>query len=937
MSSQRDFAATGAGSPDVTATPREPIAIVGMACRLPGAANPTEFWELLLRGENTVSSGLPARHDLDWSETAALVGNRELNRWGGFLDGVEEFDADFFGISQKEATCMDPAQRLILEVAWEAVEDSGTPVSRLAGTRTGVYAGFALMSEYWEMLLESQAADLYSIVGAGLHSTAAGRLSYLLDLRGPSLAVDAACATSLLAVHLACQSIRSGESEMALVCGANLQLRPSYTAAFARSRLMSPTAACKFGDSSADGFVRSEGVLAVFLKPLSRAVADGDRVYASILGSGVSNDGRSSRSLVAPSAAGQVDALRIAYRDAGVSPRDLDYVEAHGTGTPAGDREELIALGQVLGDGRPSDEPCLVGSSKSNVGHTETVAGLTGLVKTALALRDGTIPRTLHVQQPHPLLTDSSLRLVDTNVPWPERGGRRLAGVNSLGLSATNVHVVLADGPTTAGRGTPARDTSGRVGGGFLLPLSACSPQALRDLSRAYVDRVASAHNASELSDICYSAGARRNHHDQRAFVLGADREQLLVRLRDLWLADPPGTVDAEPGDTTVERPPVAFVFPADGGHWIGKGRALTFGHDAFAAAVEECDRAVQRELGHSVVNLMCGDEPPSGTPLDQMALWMLQVGLAAVWRDWGIEPDRLIGHGPGEIAAATVAGALTIAEAAALICRCAQMSGTARQRAAMASRLVDELTGAGPTRGGIPEHRAVLARLAGDTGLDAGHWTVTGASEPERTWFVEISPHPTVAVDGTGVGSLRLGRPESTVLLESLGRAYLAGCSPRWDRVYRGSRYVTVPTYPWQRKRYWLDGWPIRDRGSERPGRPTGSPVGRPPPVPGRRVPGTRRRRRAWPVRWRNRGRRGRRRAVPPPRPVPRTAPRCCCAARRRPANPAPCSGREATRGGRSARRGPRRAGCCAVRSLPSGRPRGRCRPPRSRTPPRS
>jgi acyl transferase domain-containing protein len=375
----------------------DPIAIVGIACRFPGANGLEEFWQLLCEGRCTIGSVPADRFDIEalYDPTPATPG-KVMSRWGGFLADIQMFDAGCFGISPREAAFLDPQQRLLLKTAWEALEDAGQPIDDLAGTDTGVFVGLWLNDYEARLFGASPETEFYMTTGTGRYA-ASGRISYCFGLEGPSLTIDTACSSSLVAVHLACQSLRTGECSMALAGGANIILQPNVTVAYSQSRMMAPDGRCKFGDAQADGYVRSEGAGVIVLKPLRQALADRDPIYAVIRGSAITNDGKSSGSLGTPSRNGQDRLLRRAFENAGVSPGSIHYVESHGTGTSAGDPVELSALGAVLATERTS--PCLVGSVKTNVGHTEGAAGVAGLIKAALSLHHRTIPPSLHCQQ----------------------------------------------------------------------------------------------------------------------------------------------------------------------------------------------------------------------------------------------------------------------------------------------------------------------------------------------------------------------------------------------------------------------------------------------------------------------------------------------------------------------------------------------------------
>ena len=474
---------------------------------------------------------------------------------------------------------MDPQQRLLLEVAWEALEDAGQVRERLAGTPTGVFIGIS-NNDYGRIQLNDfQRIDAYAGTGNAL-SIAANRISYVFDFRGPSMALDTACSSSLVAVHQACSSLRNGESTLALAGGVNLILSPAITINFTKAGAMAPDGRCKAFDARANGYVRSEGAGVVVLKPLSKALADGDPIYAVIRGSAVNQDGRSN-GLMAPNPLAQEAVLREAYRRAAVSPGEVQYVEAHGTGTLLGDPIEAKALGAVLGVDRPPGRPCALGSVKTNIGHLEAAAGIAGLIKVALALKHREIPPSLNFEEPNPHIPfdELPLRVQTTLGPWPAESAPALAGVSSFGFGGTNAHVVLQEAPQSnsgirnaeCGRENPHSEIR-NTNSAYLLPLSARSPEALRALARVYQDFLTRSESTSSLHDISYSASMRRSHHDYRLAVTGKSAEQLTESL-EAYLRE-----EARPGLSSEHkisghRRKLVFVFPGQGSQWFGMGR----------------------------------------------------------------------------------------------------------------------------------------------------------------------------------------------------------------------------------------------------------------------------------------------------------------------------------------------------------------------------
>ena len=818
----------------------EPIAIIGMGCRIPGGATtPEDFWRLLQAKADTVGPVPPERWQIyDFAQHLNEADRRAL-RWGSFLRDIDRFDANFFTISPREAKTLDPQQRLLLEVTWEALERAGQPPEQLAGTRTGVFVG--IVGNDYEALCNasSSARDVYTMTGNG-HCFPAGRISYVLGLQGPSLAVDTACSSSLVAVHLACQSLRSGESTLALAGGVSLMLTPLLTEQLASSHALSPDGRCKAFDAEANGFVRGEGCGMLVLKRLSDARADGDPILAVMRGSAINQDGRSA-GLTAPNVQAQKALLRLALQNAGVSAADLDYVETHGTGTSLGDPIEIAALAEVIGQPRGGGSPLTLGAVKTNIGHLEAAAGITGLIKVVLALTHQAVPANLHLRNVNPRisLAGTPFVLPSELVPWPAGTKRRLAGVSSFGMSGTNAHVIVEEAPRLPARETPAEGTW------VLLPLSARSPRALRALAQSYLDELgsASAEDSPDLVDIAYTASVRRSHHDHRLGLAVSTREQLLAALRAALTA-PPLPNGASAPIQVVRRPKVVFVFPGQGGQWPEMGRALLARQPAFRAAITECDAAIQQEAGWSLLTELQTEATSSRLEtidVIQPALFAIDVALAALWRSWGIEPDAVVGHDMGEVAAAHVSGALALADAVRIICRRAKLLRRLSGRGSMAQvalpqaePLAEELLAAlrcvTPQTARVAMYSTVTNKVCTGLELDATYWVqnlrapvlfaqaVRQLLATEHTLFVELGPHPALlpaitdeirhsGQDGAGLPSLHRDQDAQRVLLETLSELYTRGCDVNWQGLFpsRG-RCVALPTYPWQRERYWLD-----------------------------------------------------------------------------------------------------------------------------------
>ena len=664
---------------DVEAGAREPIAVVGLACRFPGGADDAEsFWRLLREGGDAIVEVPASRWDLDACfDPRPEVPGKMYTRSGGFLDAVDGFDAAFFGISPREALRMDPQHRLLLEVAWEALEDAGHTAEALEGSAAGVFVGIST-TDYAQRLRRAGFADLgpYDATGNSLNA-AAGRLSYVLGLRGPCLAVDAACASSLVAVHLACQSLRVRECDLALAGGVNLILGPDAHIAMCRARALSPDGRCKTFDAGADGYGRGEGCGVVVLKRLADAVAQGDRILALLLGSAVHHDGRSS-GLTVPNGPAQQGVIRAALAKAGIEPRDVGYVEAHGTGTSLGDPIEVRALAAVLGPGRPADRPLVLGSVKTNIGHLESAAGVAGLIKTVLAVRRGEIPPHLHLRAVNPEIDLAAIPAVIPAAPMAWPGPGRVAGVSAFGLSGTIAHVVVGQAPAEV-----MQEASGQ--GPWVVPVSGRSEEALRELARRYADAV-QAQDAPGLEAFAYTASVRRTHHEHRGVAVGHTGEELAQRLRALAQGEKTPGVARGVAMQGV-RKKLAFVFPGQGGQWPGMARDLARRETVFRETLERCELALGGFLEGPLADVLDSAELGEEGRIEvvQPALFAVQVALAELWKSLGVEPDAVAGHSMGEVAAACVAGALSLEDGARVIGLRSRLMSRLKGRGAMA------------------------------------------------------------------------------------------------------------------------------------------------------------------------------------------------------------------------------------------------------------
>ncbi|MFG1804198.1 SDR family NAD(P)-dependent oxidoreductase [Micromonospora carbonacea] len=903
----------------VEARAHEPIAIVGMACRYPGGVgSPEELWELIASGTDAIS---PFPDDHGWDGDALYdpdpeAAGRTYCREGGFLAGVGDFDAAFFGISPREALAMDPQQRLLLETSWEALERAGIPPDSLRGSRTGVCVG-AWHGGYTDAVGQPPAELEGHLLTGGVVSFTSGRISYALGLEGPALTVDTACSSSLVALHLAVRALRQGECDLALAGGATVLASPAVFVQFSRQRGLAPDGRCKAFADSADGFGPAEGVGMLVVERLSDAVRHGRRVLALVTGTAVNQDG-ASNGLTAPSGPAQEKVLRQALVDARVTAADVDAVEAHGTGTRLGDPIEVRALMNVYGAGRPADRPLWLGSLKSNIGHTQAAAGVGGVIKTVLAMRHGVLPPTLHVDAPTTEVDWSAgqVALLRAETPWPDTGRPRRAGVSSFGVSGTNAHVVLEQAPgpaaATAGDAPPAETRPvGDPPPVVPLVLSARSQPALAGQARRLRDLLAAAPE-TDLASAGLALATARSVFEHRAVVTAIGRPQALDAL-DLLAGGEPG-----PAVTTGVAAPTGrtvFVFPGQGTHWAGMGADLLDQSPVFAESMRRCEQALSAytdwKLGE-VIRGAAGSAPLDRVDVLQPVSWAVMVSLAQVWRSLGVEPDAVVGHSQGEIAAAVVCGALTLPDAARVVALRSQVIGrvlsgrggmasvqlpareVAGRLAAWAGRLdvaavngpqstvvsgaadavtelveafaaedvrvrripvdyashstqVDRLraellTVLGPVDARpaqVPFYSTVQGGRVDTAGLDAGYWyrnlrgqvrfeeTVRVLLDDGHRAFVEAAAHAVLVPaiqelgDSAGVrvvavGSLRRKAGGLDRLLASAAEAFTQGVAVDWSRALAGAARVAVdlPTYAFQRQRYWLEPAAQSDSG---------------------------------------------------------------------------------------------------------------------------
>ena len=876
----------------------EPIAIIGMGCRFPGGADtPDAYWQLLRDGVDATSDVPSDRWDGHrYYDPDRHAAGKMVTRRGGFLERVDLFEPGFFGISPREAMSLDPQQRLLLEVAWEALEDAGCAPDRLRGSQTGVFVGISIV-DYAKVIGAGDAhqSDVYAATGNALNA-ASGRLSFVLGLHGPAVSVDTACSSSLTATHLACQSLRNGECDLALAGGVNVVLLPDAAILFSKWGMLAPDGRCKTFDGRADGFVRSEGCGVVALKRLSAALTDGDRVLAVIRGSAVNQDGASS-GLTVPNGLAQQAVVRRALKAAGVEPADVDYVEAHGTGTPLGDPIEVEALAAVMDHGRPDERPLYIGSVKTNIGHAEAASGVAGLIKVVLALQRGEIPPHLHLQELNPRIPwkDYRIAVPTQRIPWPGGGKRRLAGVSSFGFSGTNAHLVVEEAPVSVAPEAPAPverplhlvTVSGRTEAGLTVGAErlAAHLDSSPDLS---------------LADVGFTRNAGRSHLPHRAAVVARDGTEARERLRAVARNQEAAGIRrgaVEPG----QRPRMAWLFTGQGSQYVGMGRSLYETSPVFRRALDRCAAALRPRLERPLLDVIFGagaERLLDETAYTQPALFALEWALAELWRSWGLTPVAVMGHSVGELSAAAAAGILTPEDGVTLAAERGRLM-QACPRGAMAAVLAGEEAVTAvlePFRGALslaavngPEstvvsgepgaldafrarcdaagirtkpltvshafHSSMMEPMldgleacarrlahadpevelisnvtgepvkAGDLG--PGYWR-RHAREAVRfaasmnvlrdrgcDAFLEIGPGPTLlgmgrrCIDGgLWLPSLRPGQPEWSTLLESLADLYVHGAPVDWAGFDAGwpRRRLSLPSYPFQRSRYWAE-----------------------------------------------------------------------------------------------------------------------------------
>ena len=675
---------------DIEQAKTEPIAIIGMSCRFPGGANdPETFWQLLHDGVDAITEVPGQRWSIDaYYDPDKDAPGKMYTRSAGFLQEIDQFDPEFFGISAREAVSIDPQQRLLLEVSWEALENAGQAPKQLTGTQTGIFVGIG-QNDYANLQMklgEPTQINAYTGTGNGF-CFASGRLSYVLGLQGPNMAIDTACSSSLVAVHLACQSLRAGECNLALAGGVQLILSPEVAIFLSKAHALSPDGRCKTFDAAANGFGRGEGCGVVVLKRLSDAVADKNQILAVIRGSATNHDGPSS-GLTVPNGLAQQKLIRDALRNSKVEPSEVSFVETHGTGTALGDPIEVEGLGTVFGKERSQNHPLVISSVKTNIGHLEAAAGIAGLIKVVLALQHEQIPPHLHFKQPNPHINWDKLPVVVPTepIPWPVEQRPRLAGVSSFGISGTNAHVVLEEAP--APQPVPAAVERPL----HLLTLSAKTLIALVELVSRYEQHLAACSDA--FADICFTANSGRSHFQHRLSVVAASSDATRAKLAAFTAGqESPSVFQGQVSGTT--QPKVAFLFTGQGSQYVEMGRQLYETQPTFRQALERCDQILRPYLEKPLLSVLYPTAADSSSLLDdtaytQPALFALEYALFQLWQSWGITPNLVMGHSVGEYVAACVAGVFSLEDGLKLIATRGRLMQALPQDGEMVAVLAD-------------------------------------------------------------------------------------------------------------------------------------------------------------------------------------------------------------------------------------------------------
>jgi acyl transferase domain-containing protein len=803
----------------------EAIAIIGIGCRFPGGVdNPAAFWDLLRNGRDAIVE-IPKNR---WNIEALYDSNpntagKMYTRHGGFVPHLQEFDAQFFGISPREAASLDPQQRLLLEVTWEALENACIVPNQLSDSQTGVFMGIC-GNDYWHHLLSRKFTEIDAYLATGnSHSIASGRLSYILGCNGPSLSIDTACSSSLVALHLAVTSLRHQECHVAIVGGVNRIILPQVSINFSKARMLSPDGSCKTFDAAANGFVRGEGCGIIVLKRMSDAVASGDRILAVILGSAVNHDGKSS-GLTVPNGSSQEKLIQQALNNSGVEPAQIDYIETHGTGTALGDPIEIGALGRIFSQKARSDRPLMVGSVKTNIGHLEAAAGIAGLIKVVLALQKEEIPPHLHFQKPNPHINWDELQLVvPTEVrSWQKNARQRLAGVSSFGFSGTNAHAILGEAPQIG------KSDSLDPRPLHILTISAKSDPALRELAKKYTIWLQSTPEVS-LADVCFTSNTGRSHFNYRLSILASSIPEMLAKLAGFSHGEKdPGLFSGRVTDSN--RPKVVFLFTGAGFQSLDV-RHLYETQPTFRSHIDYCAEILEPDLETSLLEVLYPQNKSikiNETPFPGLALFSLQYALFQLWKSWGIEPGAVIGDDVGEYVAACVAGVFSLEDGLKLMVvrekLIQQGLGITQEKALSHFEAgIQEVKYSKPV---IPFISLLTGEFATDEIALADYWRdrsrfslkldrgINYLHEAGFRIFLEITFLPEIRREyprenqGVWLSSLHPEVADWQQMLTTLVQLYLQGVPVDWLGFHRDypCHRVVLPTYPFQRQRYWVE-----------------------------------------------------------------------------------------------------------------------------------
>lgn len=865
----------------------EPIAITGIGLRFPGAKNVNQFWKNLKSGIDSISRIPEGRWDRNSLNSSTVT-------YGGFADDTDKFDPVFFGISPREAVQIDPQQRFALEVAWEAIEDSGINPETLAGKDVGVFMGICTYDYARYSAGRKELFDVYTGTGTSL-SIAANRLSYFFDFRGPSLAIDTACSSSLVALHTACQSIRSGQSSMALAGGVNLLLAPDWNIVFTEADMLAPDGKCKTFDADADGYVRSEGCGIVVLKKLSDAVRDGDRIYSVIQGSAINQDGRSN-GLTAPNGPSQVAVVKSALLNSGIKANEVSYIETHGTGTPLGDPIEVNSLKEALTIDRKNDNVLWIGSVKTNIGHLEAAAGIAGVIKTSLALYNNEIPKHLNFKKLNPeiLIEGTPVSVADNNIEWKNKN--RIAGVSSFGFGGTNAHIILKNAPDTSRSVSKSKPHN-------IITLSAKNKSVLNQIVSDY-ETYLSDNSDLKSEDVCYSANSRASHNHRLAIVC-TDINDLKKEIKNYRTSK--DSFDIIHGVAKANHyPKIAFLFPGQGAQYIGMGKELYDTHHLFRKTINRCDEILRNYLDKSLLEVLFYEKDEALNPINetmytQPALFAVEYALAQVWMSWGVNPAIMMGHSAGEYIAACLAGVFTLEDGLKLVTERGRLMENLTSNGEMYTIFADEKTTAeaikgyedtvsvasinGPFKTVIsgnkdslakilpsfdrnqteykkitvsiashsplmktmieefrkvcntvkysPAQIPVVSNITGEIVTDrisnAGYWcehimsavrfsdSIKACVNFGCDTFIDLGPKPT----SIGMGQETVMDPKLNwlpsykknftnweTMLQGLGKMYVNGLSPDWNNFEKDFSHnlISVPSYPFQKQRYWID-----------------------------------------------------------------------------------------------------------------------------------